>query len=198
MANKLAKVEGEGGMIGLYRRVKKLVERHPDAFSAHVIDNSYQTLVVARAILSGGNTPPVQLSASVARIKNTDRIEESVSMVDAARAGHGDASYYRLDVVSGNEIATDYQRMKKLVDEVGDISSEFKQGVETLLQETFRTDVGIGPLSKLSDTYAETEITAKEAIKIIETAKVIQPPPRTRVTLGQVERARQSRKIRLP
>lgn len=106
----------EGGMTGFYKQVKALLARQPDSFGAVITRDVYHFIIEARAILSGGDRPPIQLKAVLIKSIDSDRIEEHMSMVDAAGAGVG-APLYRLDVVSGTEIAAKQQELMALADE---------------------------------------------------------------------------------
>jgi len=156
----------------VYRRARELVTSQPESFAVRGASNEYSAIIVAHTRLTTTQGEQYDISVSVRKIKGTGEVEESICFGSPER---GNRAVYRLDVTRGAEAQKLYRELQKAAQESAEGGSDKTHQVLTSLLSTNFDVSGDIPV-RFSDTYAETRITAKEVLRILNSAAKLEVP----------------------
>lgn len=148
----------------LYELVKSAAAEDPDKFEVRAVVNDYHSMLVAKTCAEQPDGSDFDVSLSVSLRPEGKWQEEVLIKLDGK-------SIYRLDAIRGVEAKKDFATTTDLVEK---LTGETVINPKVLLRD-FVLDSG-GEIFELTDNWAETEIGAEDAIRIMEAAVALELP----------------------
>lgn len=163
-------VDGKDGVI---QRVQKVLDVAPELISVYGHENDYLYLFNASTDLV---LPELEyiigFSVQITRTKEKGTKSESIHFYNSDLIPNGNAHFYRLDITSGPEVTTEYNRIKAFVEEHPEMP-ELK-----LMLNMFKIDENTGEIFSISDNWAETKLTAERINELLDNSIGYQLPER--------------------